>query len=248
MNTHFEQPAYLLFDLDGTLLQWDGEAFLDEYMRTIAGAAEGLVDPRHFMKCLWASTQEMVKNRNPGVTNQQAFEDHFFQIVGAAKEDLWPLIDRFYAESFKHLSHHAKNTPLPRKVVETALQRGFKVVLATNPVFPKVAIMERMRWAGVHDLPFTLITAYEDFHFSKPHQEFYLEVTERIEAKPEQCVMIGNDMQEDMVASTVGMHTFWVKDQSNDRAEGPHYNPDESGSLEHLLDGIDKGRGIFQKL
>jgi FMN phosphatase YigB (HAD superfamily) len=60
------------------------------------------------------------------------------------------------------------------------------------------------------------------------------------------CMMIGNDMQEDMIASSVGMKTFWVTDQGVNREDKQTYSVDASGTLTELLEAIRDGKGIFE--
>jgi FMN phosphatase YigB (HAD superfamily) len=82
------------------------------------------------------------------------------------------------------------------------------MVLATNPLFPRIAIEERIRWAGIDPDAFSLITAFEDMHYCKPQIEYYREILEIINKRPEQCLMVGNDAEEDMIARILGMKTF----------------------------------------
>ncbi len=56
--------------------------------------------------------------------------------------------------------------------------------------------------------------------------------------------MIGNDLQEDMVAQKIGMKTYLVTDCLLDRGE-PSYKPDEQGTLSELLQAVRRGTGIF---
>lgn len=55
-------------------------------------------------------------------------------------------------------------------------RRGYRLVLATNPVFPREAILERMRWAGVERAPWEIITTYEEYHFCKPNPNYFAEI------------------------------------------------------------------------
>jgi FMN phosphatase YigB (HAD superfamily) len=236
----------LLFDLDGTLLQWNSEAFLDEYFRTIAGYASLHMEPKRFIQLLLASTQEMIRNQDSQLTNQQVFEEHFLKSLGIEKEIIWPSLDRFYEEAFPKLGKHAYTNPLPRQIVEAALDKGYRVVLATNPVFPRAAMDERVRWAGLDGLPFEWMTTYEESHYCKPSEAYYREIAEHLGVIPVHCMMIGNDMQEDMIASSVGMKTFWVTDQGVNREDKQTYSVDASGTLTELLEAIRDGKGIFE--
>ena len=73
-----------------------------------------------------------------------------------------------------------------------------------------------------------------------------VEQSDRVGLKPEECVMIGNDMQEDMVASTLGLSTFLVTDFRIDRGH-PAYSVDQQGSLSDLLRAIRNGEGVFSR-
>jgi FMN phosphatase YigB (HAD superfamily) len=237
----------LLFDLDGTLLQWNAEAFLDEYFRTIAGYAASFIEPKRFIRLLWGSTQEMMRNQDASLTNQQVFEAHFLKSIGLEKEVIWPLLDRFYEEAFPKLNKHALTNPLPRQIVQAAINKGYRVALATNPVFPRAAVDERIRWAGLDDLPFDWVAAYEQCHYCKPSEAFYTEAANELGVTSGKCIMIGNDMQEDMIASSVGMKTFWVTDQAVNREGERTYPVNASGTLAELLSAIDNEEGIFKK-
>ncbi len=105
-------------------------------------------------------------------------------------------------------------------MVSACVGQGWKIVLATNPVFPEVAIRERMRWCGIVDFEWLFVTTLEDMHFCKPHIQYYQEIVDYLGLDPERCVMIGNDVQEDMVAGKLGMKTVLVEDYCIDRNTG----------------------------
>ncbi|MFC7440347.1 HAD family hydrolase [Laceyella putida] len=233
-----------LFDLDGTLLPMDTEAFVKIYLGALAPQVAHLIPPDKLVKMIWHATEEMIKNVDENVTNEQVFERVFLQLCGLNKGDIWPIFDRFYRDEFPKLKGHVGHNPLMREVVQAAVDKGYKVAVATNPVFPKEAIHERMRWAGVDDLPFEVVTVYEEMHFCKPQPKYYLEVAKRLGVQPDECVMIGNDMQEDMVASTVGMKTYYLHQHRIDRGR-PVYPFDMEGTAEELLAAIREGKGVF---
>lgn len=233
-----------LFDLDGTLLPMDTESFVHHYLRELASHVADVVSPDKLVRYLWEATETMIRNSEAHKTNEEVFVEHFLHLAGISKEEIWPYFDRFYEEHFPKLKTHVEPTPLSRRVVEAAIEKGYKVAVATNPVFPRVAIMERLRWAEVDDLPFEWVTVYEEMHFCKPRPEYFREISDRLGVRPEECVMIGNDMQEDMVAQTVGMKTFYLNQCRIDRGH-PVYQPDQEGSMEELLSAILEGTGVF---
>lgn len=233
-----------LFDLDGTLLPMDTMKFAKIYLNALATKVDHLIAPEKLIKSIWRATEAVIRNKEDNLTNEQVFEREFMQLTGIERKEIWPYFDDFYAHDFPKLSKFTQMSPLSRKIVETAIHQGYKVAVATNPIFPEMAIMERLRWANIADLPFEWITVYENSYFCKPNPEYYLSVAERIGVRPEECVMIGNDMQEDMVASTVGMKTYFVTDYRIDQGQ-PVYPVDEEGSLQDLLEVLKNQTGLF---
>lgn len=234
----------ILFDLDGTLLPMDTDSFIQSYLGQLAPRVAHIIDPQLFLKALLAGTEAMIKNTEKDQRNEEVFEKTFLQLIKIEKEFIWPSINDFYANVFPTLSHLASPTNLARQVVEEAIQQGYRVVVATNPLFPKVAIEERLRWAGISDMPFELVTVYENSCFTKPHRQYYEEICEKVAVSPEECIMVGNDKQEDMSASQIGMKTFLVEGFVIDRGE-PNYPINDQGTLEELLEKIKKKEGVF---
>ena len=86
------------------------------------------------------------------------------------------------------------------------------MVLATNPLFPKVATESRIRWAGLNPDDFEIYTTFETSHYCKPNLDYYREVLNELQVSAEECLMIGNDVSEDMVAEKLGMKVFLLTD------------------------------------
>lgn len=235
----------LLFDLDGTLLPMDTDLFVETYIRELAGKVSHIVEPNTFVKALWGGTKAMVQNFEREKTNEMVFEETFLSMSGLEKHDIWPTLNEFYEAIFPTFSYLCQPTPLGRNVVEEAIKQGYRVAVATNPLFPKAAIYHRLTWAGIEDLPFELVTVYEESIYTKPHKQYYQHICETLGVEAEDCVMIGNDKQEDMVASQIGMKTFLVEGCVIDRGE-PVYPIDEQGTLEELLEKITKRQGVFK--
>jgi len=225
----------LLFDLDGTLLGLDIDAFVPVYFGALARRFEGILPASTLTEAVLAATWTMISDRDLSRSNEEVFWGDFLPRVGIAREKLDPLFNAFYRDDFTSLSHLATALPEARLVLERAVAKGYTLVLATNPLFPRVAIRERMRWGRIDDFPFALVTAYEDMHACKPHPEYYQEILTRVGARPEECLMVGNDVQEDLAASLVGIRTFLVEGPYlRDKGE-PRYRPDLRGTLTDLI-------------
>ncbi|MFZ5643773.1 MAG: HAD family hydrolase [Bacillota bacterium] len=223
----------VLFDLDGTLLQVNTGEFMAEYLKEISATVAPVIDPARFTLALMASSSAMIANRGPGATNSEVFWADFNSRLKDCIGKVKPLVEEFYEKRFKTLSRVARPVIYSRQAVQSAVGRGLRIALATQPVFPLSAIRERMSWAGVEDLPWDFIGNYEEMHFCKPSQDYYREIAGRLGLKPEECIMVGNDVEEDLVAASIGMKTALVTDyiiNANDR----EYNVDWSGTLAGL--------------
>ena len=85
-------------------------------------------------------------------------------------------------------------------------------MLATNPIFPRIATENRIRWAGLDKNDFDWITTFEVCRYCKPNPKYYEEILTRLNLDPKQCVMIGNDVKEDMTARSLGMEGWLITD------------------------------------
>ena len=202
----------VLFDLDGTLLPLDQNAFMKYYFGGLARklAPRGY-DPKSLIDAIWAGTAAMVKNDGSRM-NEDAFWEVFRGIYGDKAQEDVPYFDAYYREDFETVKAASGYDPLARKAVETVKRKGLTAVLATNPLFPSVATEARARWAGLDTSEFALVTTYENTGYCKPNPRYYLDITERIGVSPKECVMVGNDVSEDMIAETVGMQVFLLTD------------------------------------
>lgn len=199
----------ILFDLDGTLLPMDQEEFTKGYFRLLAAKlAPYGYEPKQLTDTIWAGTAAMVKN-NGKQSNEAVFWEKFAAIYGeekAIKEK--PLFDDFYASDFGEAKAFCGYHKKAAEAVRKAKQLGYRVVLATNPIFPKTATESRICWAGLRAEDFEFCTTYENTCYCKPNPEYYRSISERLGVQTQECLMVGNDVSEDMIAETVGMKVF----------------------------------------
>ena len=202
----------ILFDLDGTLLPMDNDAFTKGYFKLLAAklSPHGY-EPKQLVDAIWAGTAAMVKNDGTQ-SNEEAFWKKFADIYGEKMLADKPLFDEFYEKEFQATKGFCGFNPKAAIAVHTAKEMGLRVALATNPIFPAVATKSRIRWAGLEPEEFELYTTYENIGYCKPNHDYYREIATRLGARSEQCLMVGNDVTEDMVAETVGMKVFLLTD------------------------------------
>lgn len=202
----------ILFDLDGTLLPMDQEAFTKDYFKRLAAKlAPYGYDPQKLVEGIWAGTAAMVKN-NGNRTNEEVFWDCFSGIFGEAVWKDKPVFDEYYQVEFQNVAASCGFTPKAQETVAHLKQSGFRLILATNPIFPAIATQSRIRWAGLCPDDFEWYTTYENTSFCKPNPLYYRSLLEQLDLPPKCCLMVGNDVEEDMVAQTTGMDVFLLTD------------------------------------
>ena len=202
----------VLFDLDGTLLPMDQEVFVKSYFGRLAKKlAHHGYDPAKLVDGIWKGTAAMVKNDGTK-NNEQAFLDTFTAIFGKEALNDMPYFDEFYQYDFDNVKEACGYNENADKLIKTLKAKGLRLALATNPIFPSVATECRMRWAGLDQNDFELFTTYENSRFCKPNVKYYEDILEKLELKAEECLMIGNDVREDMVTKSLGMKVFLLTD------------------------------------
>ncbi len=202
----------VFFDLDGTLLPMDQDIFIKAYLGGLVKtlAPKGY-DPKGVADALWTSTRAMMKN-DGAVSNEEVFWRSFCQILGDEVRSEEANLVEFYKGDFQSVKNVCGYTPKSKELVECIKAAGLTVVLATSPLFPKIATDSRIRWAGLEPEDFAYVTTYENSKYCKPNPVYYTDLLSKMGLKAEECVMIGNDVGDDMVAKDIGMEVFLLTD------------------------------------
>lgn len=198
----------VLFDLDGTLLGSNMDVFLPHYFKLLTARVAHILPPGEFIVHLMQATDAMMTN-DGHATNEEVFAGVFYPLAGHPREQVEPIFMDFYANDFPALRQHTRCKPEARQVVQQAFDLGCDVVIATNPLFPAVAVQQRLEWAGVADFPYRLVTTYENSRAAKPNLLYYELILESIGHRAEACLMVG-DEDMDMVAARLGCATFLI--------------------------------------
>ena len=234
----------VLFDLDGTLILFNETEFFKAYSGKLYLSFQDILPPDDFVKRLMYATQKMTDN--DGTRNNAAvFVEHFKNGLDISADSLWQRFEKFYTNEFHQFQPLMKPADGARDVVTFMKENGLKLVIATNPMFPIEVQLMRLDWAGLADIKFDLITHVENFSFCKPKLEYYQSISDKIDVPPQNCIMIGNDPFNDMIASKVGMKTYLTTDSEhisielsrelakNDKLELPA--PDYKGLLKEVV-------------
>ena len=202
----------VLFDLDGTLLPMDQEQFVKTYF---GGLCQRLAphgyDSKKIVDGIWYGTAAMVKN-NGERRNETVFWDAFAATLGEGIRAMEGELEDFYRRDFPAVGASCGYDARAAVVIDLVKRKGLRAILATNPIFPALATECRIGWAGLSPSDFEFYTTYENSCYCKPNPQYYREILEKIKLAPEECVMVGNDVEEDMIAKELGMQVFLLTD------------------------------------
>ncbi len=225
----------VLMDLDGTLLPFEQNEFIHTYMTLLCKRLAPIgYAPDKVVKAVWAGCEAMVKNDGT-VLNRDRFWEAFAAVLGEGIRGEEQHLDDFYLGEFDSVRSVLKETSCARELVDLLKEKGYTVVLATNPLFPEQAQRTRMAWAGLTPSDFALVTHYTNSHFCKPNPRYYEEILQTVGKAPEHCLMIGNSVAEDMIADALGMQTYLITGY----VENPQNKPTDcfaQGTLAEFLE------------
>lgn len=201
-------------DLDGTLLRLSKQ-FIPQYLADVdRWVAPRLGVSRHLSPDVMATTRWVVSRNHEATLLADAFYTHFTERSGLDPVMVKTVFEQYYFEEFPKLKYLARPLPGMMGFLAELRSLGLKIALLTSPLFPRVAIEERLRWAGIEGFPFDWISCFEIVHASKPHPAYYEEAARQFDMSPQHWLMVGNDLIEDIQpARAAGMQTWWVSNQ-----------------------------------
>lgn len=233
------------FDLDGTLIDFSIKEFIKAYLKSLykylCGHSELAIDEKTFGYGLLQSMEDILK-----INNESSAYDKFYQALENYfpfdKELMKRLVSEYYQSDFNSLKDLVVGNPYLKKVIEYLKEKNIKMIVATNPLFPHEGILARMQWGDINSKDFLFVTFGEDFHYIKPDLNYYREIISRLKIQPEELLMVGNDVDEDMCASELGCQTYLVTDCLLSR-HGNEKNVINKGTSHELYDYI---RRVFK--
>jgi len=199
----------VLFDLDGTLLPINGEAFEAIYFKGLSSYFLDKYEPKEFIKLIWTATKAMVLDTS-SKTNEEAFMDALQALVNEDITWMQERFNQFYLNEFDQIKIAVTPNPSIQEAVKLLKEKGYRLIIATNPMFPKIAIEKRIEWTGCDRNDFEYVTSFEKNHYCKPQLKFYEEVLSDLDLDASQCLMVGNDINEDMIVSKLNMSTYLI--------------------------------------
>lgn len=205
----------VLFDLDNTLLPMNEEEFIKVYFSLVCKKLAPLgFEPKKLVKTIWGGTYQMISNDGK-CSNSKVFWTYFENVYGINKEDYEPIFDDFYKNEFKKTRVTCRDNPYSRDIIKILKDKGLKIILISNPIYPKQAYVTRMAFAGFKEEDFDYIATYDNSSYSKPNPKFIEEVLVKNNLKKDEVIVIGNSFENDIEpAQKLGIKTYLVGEES----------------------------------
>ena len=229
----------VLFDLDGTLLPMDQDVFVQTYFGLLAKNLSNYgYESKKLIESIWLGTKSMIMNDGKQ-TNEKVFWNTMSNIYGPNVINDESKFESFYINDFPLVKNSCGFDKRANEVIKFLKSKGYRLILATNPIFPRIATEQRIKWAGLDINDFEFVTTYENSSFSKPNLKYYLEILEKNYCKVENCLMVGNDVAEDMIVNKLGVDVFLLtRDLINKNNEDISNYP--NGNYDDLLEYVCK--------
>ncbi len=224
----------VFFDLDGTLVEVDMHRFVPVYLHRLTEQMRELVEPARAIRAMHHAVAAMFANQDIGKTLETLLLEVLHDKLAITPQQYRECLKQFLRDDLDGLRPLVAGHALSSRLINAARARGWQVILATNPIFPRAVVDARVEWGGLDGDRFHHVTAYETDHFCKPNPEFFRENLALLEVEAERCLMVGNDTLHDLSASQVGMQTCLLTPWCI-RRPGARYRPDWQGRHEELL-------------
>ena len=232
---HTTMTLTLLLDLDDTLLNTNLDVFIPAYFQALSKDLVPHVKPEKIVRALVAGMNLMNASDDFSHTLQDVFDTAFLPEMGLTREEIMPAVDHFYDHIFPTLQPLTTQKPEAKPFVDWAIAKGYRLVVATDPLLPRKATHHRIRWAGFDPAQFALISSFEHFSFSKTHTAYYAEVLGRLGWQEGPVLMVGNDLDRDILpAKQLGLATYFVTSESR-----PPMETTAHGTLSDLQKWLD---------
>lgn len=200
----------ILFDLDGTLIKIFQEKFNEKFYKIIyLRFLKNGYDAETLSKIMLEGIKLMVFNDGK-VSNEEVLWSNFEKKSGIKREVIFSSMKELYDEDFDTLKDCIETVEVTGKAINELYEKGYNLILATNPLFPLIAVTKRAGWGNIDCNKFSYITSYENSSFSKPNINYYKEIIEKNNLNIEEIMMFGNDTIEDLSIEQLGIPCYII--------------------------------------
>ncbi|MCY4464293.1 MAG: HAD-IA family hydrolase [Chloroflexi bacterium] len=208
----------VLLDMDNTLLHNPDAQFASAFRQLFDDFFRDEFAIDGSIEALRAGFAHMGRDLANCPTNAEALVDCLAHWLPLAHDDADHALRRFYAEVYGQLQPLVSPADGAAALIEGLLEQGLLVAVATNPLYPESAIVQRLEWAGLGGLlnEFAFVTHSENMHFAKPRPEYIAEVVARVGIEPDEALVVGDSLVNDIQsARAIGCLTWHVRADSS---------------------------------
>jgi FMN phosphatase YigB (HAD superfamily) len=205
-----ERVKTLLVDLDGTLLdneRWKvGAAFIQKTLSNLSAR----VGWRRALFGLIAVKREVENSKGSGKSNLERGHLKFAQRLKIPES----ISEKLYRDLLKGVFPGLARYFAPKEGAKEFIRwaRGkYRLILATNPVWPAEIIEMRLQWAEIPRESFEFISDASRMSAIKPSEVYYRELLKQTSTRVDECLLIGNDRKMDLPASSLGIPVFIIR-------------------------------------
>lgn len=178
---------YVFLDYDGTLSKTNDKEFSDIYFKHLSKFLD--VDYYMLKKEIINVIKEIIKNTDIIKSNYEKFLFLMNDKFGYNEKQWEKIFFNFYNEEFIKI----KEKIVPNiKLIEYFLSSNHKLIFASNPLFPEIAVKKRIEMIKMKPEDFFYISTMENSNFTKPHKSYFDDILFKNNLNPMQCVMIGD--------------------------------------------------------
>lgn len=222
----------LIFDLDGTLLPMDVNKFMSLYKSSLQSHFNSFDDSQILFDKVMYTLGHMIKDQSP-VSNEDKFFRVFKTQITGNLDQYIAHFNTYYDSRFSDVKASLDISKEMIEAIEILKEKGYDLIIATNPIFPYKANLKRIEWAGLDFNDFDYISSLEKNTYCKPNISFYKQVLSSNKLKSDEVLMVGNDVQEDLSIASLGVSTYLIKDHIINREE--KYETDYEGYYKDFL-------------
>ncbi|MBI5669763.1 MAG: HAD hydrolase-like protein [Chloroflexi bacterium] len=230
----------VLLDLDNTLLRNDDRVFAAAYLRLVGEYLGQRWGHGDLSRVFLTAIRALAGTRDLQQTNTDLLLSTMCRETGISVWEIRTALEDFHREVYPSLGEQVRPIPQAAALVDELRRRQYAVAITTNPIYPAAAIQQRLTWAGLPDdfSVYALVTHADTMRLTKADPAFYAEVVARIGVEPDEAVMVGDSLKNDIQpAQQVGLSTYHIQSESSG-ATGP---ADAAGSLSDFFAAVRAG-------
>jgi putative hydrolase of the HAD superfamily len=194
----------VLFDLGGTLINYDNKSWVElgrlgciEGARYIKETMNHDIDVDQLNSMLHSAVGQMIQSRGDSDVELDLAEltGNTLSEFGINVTNGLPL--KFIEVYYKPIRDQITLLPYAREILSKIKNAGLKIGLVSNTIFPADYHREEMRQFGIYEF-FDFVIFSSEEKIRKPGGKIFFKALELGKAKPNEAVFIGDRLEEDI--------------------------------------------------